>query len=105
MSQKSWLSLLAFVGVLLCFSYLYLANKYCPVEQPGANLNWRLIPDLNENEEHERAAYRYGRQKNERHSFPSYALIQKLEAKNETKDSEAKGNIWLTKFFLRCQTL
>jgi hypothetical protein len=69
--------LLTLAGVLFCVSYLYLANKYCPGEQPGPNLNWRLIPDLDKNEKHDRAAYRYGRKKNEGHSVsadlpPSY---------------------------------
>jgi hypothetical protein len=107
MSQKHWLVLLALIGVLFCVSYLYLANKFCPAEQSSPNLNWRLTPDLNKNEKHERAAYRYGRQKNKGHSVPAafptaYTLSQKPEAGKDADYAENKGHIWLTKFF--CDT-
>jgi hypothetical protein len=103
MSHKSWLVLLALAGALFCVSYLYLANEYCPVEQSGPNLNWRLIPDLNKNEKHDRAAYRYGRNKNKGHSVPtnlpsSYTLVQQVEAKKDADLTEGEGHVWLTKF-------
>ena len=103
MSHKTWLILLALAGVLFGVSYLYFANKFCPVEQPALNLNWRLVPDLNENEKHDRAAYRYGRKKNDGHSVstgfpPSYTLSQKTEAKKDAHHTESEGNVWLTKF-------
>jgi hypothetical protein len=103
MSHKRWLVLLALAGALFCVSYLYLANKYCPVEQSGPNLNWRLIPDPNKNEKHDRAAYRYNRQKNEGHSVsaslpPSYTLVQQVESKKDAAHAEGEGHVWLTKF-------
>jgi hypothetical protein len=104
MSQKHWLVLFALIGILFCVSYLYLANKFCPVEQSSLNLNWRLTPDLNKKEKHDRAAYRYGRQKNKGHyvsaAFPTaYTLSQKPESGKDADHAESKGHVWLTKFF------
>ncbi|MGY4504475.1 hypothetical protein ACVWYH_008432 [Bradyrhizobium sp. GM24.11] len=98
MSHKTWLVLLASLGVVFGVSYLYLANKLCSVEQSSLNLNWRLVPDLNKNEKHQSAAYRYGRKKDQGEHLPSYSLVQQEEAKENTDHSEAKGNVWLTKF-------
>ena len=103
MSHKRWLVLLVAAGALFCVSYLYWANKNCPVEQSGPNLNWRLIPDLNKNEEHDRAAYRYGRKRNEGHSVsaslpPSYTLVQQVGAQEDADHTEGKNYVWLTKF-------
>jgi hypothetical protein len=103
MSQKGWVVLLALAGAVFCVGYLYLANKYCPVESTAPNLNWRLVPDLNKNEKHDRAAYRYGRRKEERHAGsvifpPSYSLIQKVETGKDAESRNGEGHIWLTKF-------
>jgi hypothetical protein len=103
MSQKTWLVLLALVGVIFGVAYLYFANRLCPIEQSALSANWRLIPDLNENEKHDRAAYRYGRKKNQWHSIsadfpPAYTLSQKIEAKKDASHAERKSNAWLTKF-------
>lgn len=103
--SKVWVVLFSALGVLGCVFYVYLANRLCPVEASTLfDRKWQLVADLNKNEKHDRAAYRYGRKKQERHTRsvvfpPSYSLIQKTEAKEDGNYGDDKRNVWLTKFF------
>jgi hypothetical protein len=103
MSQARWLAVFAFLGLAGSTAYVYFANAFCPIDAPQS-LSWRLVPDLENNEQHQRASYRYGRKKNPPHAvfseFPrSYSVIQKQEGHQETRDAQPKNNVWLTKFF------